>query len=208
MIKLYFKEKTRATRPHWLLEELAELGGGPAYERVSVDFAGGENRRPEYLRLHPHGLVPALVDGETTIFETAAICLYLADRFIEQGLAPPFGSPLRAPYYQWVAYCPATLEPAIGQYARHTRMLPEPERVPRLAEDGRRRFQECADVLTAALKGREFLVGDCFTTADLLVGGNLLWARRVGLLDAGSPLDDYLNRLLDRPAARRVFDAS
>lgn len=203
MITLFYKEKTRATRPLWLLEELAELGPRVPFELRRVDFEHGEHRRPEYLRLHPHGLVPALTDGETTVFETAAICLYLGDRFLERGLAPPFGAAQRAAYYQWLAWCPATLEPAIGLWAWHTRLFPEPERVPRLAESGKAKFAECARVLEGALRG-PFILGERFSVDDILLGGNLLWARRSGL-EAGAALDAYLDRLLARPAARRVF---
>ena len=58
-MKLYFAPKTRATRPRWMLEEL-----GVPYELVTVDLEAKENRRPEYLRVHPLGQVPALVDGD------------------------------------------------------------------------------------------------------------------------------------------------
>lgn len=200
LVKLYFAPKTRATRPRWLLEELAV-----PYQLVVVDLAAGENRRPEYLAIHPHGEVPALVDGELTLIESAAICLHLADRHPERGLAPALGTPRRARYYQWFCYCAATLEPPIQQFMHHTARLPEPERVPLIAEKAHRRFDEAARVLTGALAGGGFLLGAELSAVDVILAANLNWARRVGLLGEHDVLEGYLERLLARPAAVRAL---
>jgi glutathione S-transferase len=178
-----------------MIEEL-----GVPCEIVPVDLATKANRAPEYLRVHPLGQVPALVDGSVTVFESIAICLYLADRFPERGLAPPVSSPLRAPYYQWLLFCASTIEPAIGRASQHGGDVAEPER-----ERARARFAEAADVLTRALGKGDHMLGDAFSTVDVIVGSNLNWARRVGLLDGNAALSGYVDRLLARPAARRAF---
>ncbi len=196
-MKLYFAPRTRATRPRWMLEEL-----GVPYEIVTVDLAAKENREPGYLRVHPLGQVPALVDGDVTVFESIAICMYLADKYAERGLAPPVSSPLRAPYYQWLLFCASTIEPAIGRSAQHGGDVAEAER-----EKARARFAEAADMLTRALATGEHMLGDRFSTVDVIVGSNLNWARRVGLLNGRDLLSGYVDRLLTRPAARRVFGA-
>jgi glutathione S-transferase len=195
-MKLYFAPRTRANRPRWMLEEL-----GVPYEIVTVDLAAKENREPGYLRVHPLGQVPALVDGDVTVFESIAICMYLADRCSERGLAPSVSSPLRAPYYQWLLFCASTIESAIGRWAQHGGDVTEAER-----EKARARFAEAAELLTRTLATREHMLGDAFSTVDVIVGSNLNWARRVGgLLDGRDVLSDYLDRLLARPAARRAF---
>jgi glutathione S-transferase len=178
-----------------MLEEL-----GVPYEIVTVDLDAKENREPGYLRVHPIGQVPALVDGDVTVFESIALCMYLADRYSERALAPPVSSPLRAPYYQWLLFCPSTIEPAIGRWSQHGGDVAEAER-----EKARARFAEAAQVLTRALGMGEHMLGDPFSTVDIIVGSNLNWARRVGLLDGRDVLSGYLDRLLARPAARRVF---
>jgi glutathione S-transferase len=193
--KLYFAPRTRATRPRWMFEEL-----GVPYEIVTVDLAAKENREPGYLRVHPLGRVPALVDGDVTVFESIAICMYLADRYLERGLAPPVSSPLRAPYYQWLLFCASTIEPAIGRWSEHGGDVAEAER-----EKARARFAEAAEVLARALATGEHMLGDPFSTVDVIVGSNLNWARRVGLLEGRNVLLGYVDRLLARPAARRVF---
>ena len=80
-MKLYYTPRTRSSRPRWMLEEL-EI----PYELVRVDLSAGEHRKPEYLAINPYGAVPALVDGEVKLFESAAICAYLADKHPDRGL--------------------------------------------------------------------------------------------------------------------------
>lgn len=199
-MKLYFAPDTRATRPRWMLEEL-----GVPYELAYVKLSEGQGHTPEYLAIQPHGQVPALVDGDVTIFESTAICMYLADRFIDRGLAPPLQSPHRALYYQWLVYCPATLEPALGLLTQHTVTLPAEQRVEPIADKARKRFAECLAVLDAALASRSFLVDDRFSTADLAVAANLRWAARSQLLDGSPRLLAYMNSMISRPAAVRAL---
>jgi glutathione S-transferase len=194
-MKLYFTPKTRSTRPRWMLEEL-----GVPYELVTVDLDAKENRQPAYLRIHPLGQVPALVDGDVTVFESIAICMYLAERCSERGLAPPVSSPLRAPYYQWLLLCPSMIEPAISRWSQHGGDVTEAER-----EKARTRFAAAAEVFTRVLAAGPYMLGDSFSTVDVIVGSNLRWARSVGLLEGRDALSGYVDRLLARPAARRVF---
>jgi len=194
-MQLYFAPRTRATRPRWMLEEL-----GVPYTIVRVDLGAKENREPGYLRIHPLGRVPVLVDGDVTIFESIAICMYLADKHLERGLAPAVASPLRALYYQWLLFCASTIEPAIGRWAQHGGDVTEAER-----EKARERFSEASEVLNGALATGEHMLGVSFSTVDVIVGSNLNWARRVGLLEGRDGLSGYVDRMLARPAAQRAF---
>lgn len=200
MMKLYFAPKTRSTRPRWMLEEL-----GLSYELVPIDMSKGEHKRPEYLRVHPMGSVPALEDDGHPIFESAAILQHLADKQPEKGLAPAVGTKERAEYYQWMMFCMATLEPAIVAVAEHTRFLPEAERVPSEAERGRKRFVELSRMLEEKLRGREFLVGERFTAADVLMASILGWAGSTGMLADFPGLQAYVQRHMARPAAQRAM---
>jgi glutathione S-transferase len=109
-------------------------------------------------------------------------------------------SPLRAPYYQWPLFCASSIEPAIARWSQHGGDVTEAER-----EKARLRFAEAAEVLTGALATRDHMLGTPFSTVDVIVGSNLRWARNVGLLDGREVLSAYVDRLLARPAARRVF---
>src|SRR5579875_974030 len=106
MLKLYYAPMSRAVRPRWVLEEI-----GAPYELVKIDLAKNEQKRPEYLAVNPNGTVPALEDGDLRLFESAAICQYLADKFPEARLAPPPGTPARGLYYQWIHYAMSGVEP-------------------------------------------------------------------------------------------------
>lgn len=198
-MKLYYAPQSRAVRPRWLLEEI-----GAPYTLVRLDMSKNEHKAPDYMKIHPHGAVPALVDGDVAMFESAAICAYLADKFADKRLAPPVGSPARALYYQWMIYSMATLEPPVLQVFMHAAMLPEAERSAAAAEEGRAKFAEVARVLTRALEGRSFMLGDQFSAADVMIGSTLVWAQMLGLLGEHPVLADYVGRLLSRPAFQRA----
>jgi glutathione S-transferase len=195
---LHFAPNTRAIRARWLLEEI-----GAPYELAPVDLARGAQRSPEYLRIHPLGAVPALVDGEHTIIESAAICLHLADKF--PGFAPAHDSPLRAAYYQYCVYAVATLDPIVAPVFARGHRWPEARRRETATDDEHERFRRVVSVLRPALLKHPFLVGESFTAADVLVGSVLAWADVIGLMQSAKELLPYLSRLTDRAAYRRAL---
>jgi glutathione S-transferase len=198
-MKLYYCPMTRATRPRWLLEEI-----GTPYELVRVDLGKGEHKSPAYQNIHPHGQVPALVDGDVALFESSAICMYLADKFPEKKLAPAPGTPARGLYYQWMVYSIATAEPPVLKVFLNTVRRPEEERNPAEVEAGRADFQGVAAVLTRVLDGRPYLLGDQFTAADVMVGSIVGWARGLKLFEDHPALKEYSRRLVERPAYKRA----
>lgn len=199
MIKLYHAPRTRSIRPRWLLEEM-----GVPYELVRLDLGQKEHKRPEYLAIHPHGTVPALVDGNLALMESSAICLYLADKYPEKGLAPAAGTQERGLYYQWMVYAVATLEPPLIQIFQHTVVLPEAERSPKALAEGQEKFRDVARVLSEALQGKQFLLGSQFTAADVMIGSTLVWASLLGLLADQPTLQAYVQRLQERPACQKA----
>src|SRR5438477_7731184 len=110
--RLYYMPRTRSIRVLWMLEEIGE-----PYDLTQI--AGAERRSAEHLRRHPLGRVPALelADG-TTMFESAAICLQLADMNPAAGLIPPPGSSERALVYQWLVFAVAELEAPLFRWIR------------------------------------------------------------------------------------------
>jgi glutathione S-transferase len=199
MIKLYYSPQSRSIRPRWLLEEI-----GAPFDLVRIDLGKQEHKAPTYLQIHPHGVVPALVDGDMALIESGAICCYLADKFPAARLAPAVGTPERGRYYQWMFYTPATLEPPLVQVFVHTMMLPEAKRSAAAVEEGRHQFEGVAEVLTNALSGRPFLLGDQFSAADVMLGSTLVWAQMLALLGDRPVLADYVQRLASRPAFQRA----
>jgi glutathione S-transferase len=179
-MKLYYAPQTRALRPLIMLEELAV-----PYEVVLIDFKGGEHKGVEYKKIHPHGQLPALQDGTLTMFESVAICAYLADKFPDKRMAPALRTVERGMYYQWMFYSVAALE----GYALD-----------------REKIKECFAVLDRVLTGREFIVGDKMTAADVMVGSGVIWLEAHHHLQNDFPsLDAYAKRLLARPSFQRAF---
>jgi glutathione S-transferase len=200
-MKLYFVPRTRSTRPRWMLEEL-----GIPHEIARLDPRKGETRTPEYLKLNPLGHVPTLVDGGFVLFESAAICMHLADQHPEKGLAPKPGTPERAHYYQWIFFGMTELEPALLQVMMHTRFLPEDQRDPKQAQDGKERYAKAAQVIEDHLLTHTNLCGADFTAADVVMTSIFAWANFMDLIDERVPnVAAYMQRNLDRPAAKRAL---
>jgi glutathione S-transferase len=204
---LYYAPQTRAFRARWLLEELAV-----PYELRRIDLARGEQRTPEYRRIHPLGAVPALVEGDQVIFESAAICLELADRFSDdtadeptRTLAPPPHNMLRGAYYQWSIFAVATLDPIVAPIFARGFRWPSERRHETATDDEHERFARAVTALRVPLLQGAYLLNEWFTTADVLVGSVLAWAETVGLLRGASELEKYLRRLQDRPAYGRAL---
>ncbi|HET8734279.1 MAG TPA: glutathione S-transferase family protein [Anaeromyxobacteraceae bacterium] len=198
-MKLYYAPATRATRPRWLLEEM-----GVPYQLVRLDPKAGETRTPEHLARHPLGHVPVLEDGEVRLFESAAICLWLAERFPEKGMIPPPGTPGRALAYQWVLYAMTELEPPVAQLSALAR-APEGERDEAAAAKARERFQVAVRGLEPTLAAQPYLLGDAFTVADLIAAACVSWGRaRAGALEGAPAVEAWLAEIRRRPAWRRA----
>lgn len=198
-MKLYYSQYTRSGRARWILEEI-----GVAHEVVRLSFSQGEHKSPEYLAIHPHGSVPALADGDLKLYESSAILLHLADKYPEAGLAPPLGSDARGEYYRWLVYVPATVDPVLETITLHTRLLPEEKRRLAVAEDARRRLVGIARVIELAVAGRQYVVGDRFTAADIAVASAVGWMGFIGALGDYPILAAYLHGMQQRPAFQRA----
>jgi glutathione S-transferase len=200
MLTLYHAAQSRSVRPRWLLEEL-----GVPYEVKRLSLSAGEHKKPEYLKLNPNGQVPTLVDGDLALFESGAICQYLTDKFPEKGFAPPVGTPDRGRYYQWIHYAMSGIEPPAVTIFMHTIMKPEAERLPQLVGPARETLLAAVGVVDQALAGREWLVGDRISTADVMLGSTLVWCSMMGLIDDRTPTAKaYLERIAQRPAYQRA----
>lgn len=201
-MKLYYAPRTRANRVRWTLEEL-----GVPYELVPLNLGAGEHRSPEYLSIHPRGRVPAFVDGDVVLYESGAICMYLADRFASHGLAPAIDSPLRGAYYNWLALAMAELDPTLATIFGQRR-LGDGERSPVIERQAIERWQGDLLLLESTfVDGRHYLLGADFSVADVLVGSVVLWARSMGLCEAPQAVA-YAERLVARPAYQRAIAAA
>ncbi len=198
-MKIYGCPNTRSARAVWALEE-----AGAEYEYVKVELMKGEGRRPPYIQINPGGKVPALIDGDLLLTESAAICTYIGDKFPDSGLTPRPDTPERALYNQWCFFVIGELEQSLWTLAKHRFAIPEKWRVPAVMETALWEFSVAAKVLDARLGDKEYAVGGGFTAADILIGHALSWARAFQVPLGLPALEAYADRMLSRPALARA----
>jgi glutathione S-transferase len=197
MQRLYHREGAgRPPRVRWALEEV-----GAPYDHIVLDSeaAGGE----EHARRHPLGRTPVLETDDGTLFESAALCLHIADLHPEAGLIPATGTHERGEVYQWAFFAMTELEPAMIRTIV-TRRGSDADETAKAEE----RLKKAADALADVLDGRAYLVGDRFTIADVVVGGVLDTARHYDLMSDSPTLHSYLEGLDSRPAKQRAYETT
>ncbi|TDR51866.1 glutathione S-transferase [Halomonas ventosae] len=198
MITLYSFPASRSLRVAWTLEEL-----GLDYACQHVNLAAGVGREGAHLARHPDGKVPVLVDGDLTLFESAAICRYLAERYGEPGGLLPASLEDRARVDQWLFFTTGELEQALWTQAKHKFALPRERRVPAVLPTAAWEFQQALEALGRRFEGEGWLVGDHFTLADLLLGHTLSWAVQFKTR-LPVALEAYRQRCASRPALARA----
>ena len=196
MLKFYFNGSPNPTKVALFLEE-----AGLAYEPIPVDTRKGEQFEPDYLKINPNGKVPAIVDGATTVFDSNAILLYLAEKTGKFLPAPD----LRGELLSWLMFAATGLGPFCGQAVHFSRLAAEkvPYAINRYEFEARRHFH----VLDGHLADRRYIVGRSYSIVDMDVWG---WARMIPFLlgDDGWASFPHVKRLHDeideRPAAERA----
>jgi glutathione S-transferase len=177
-----------------MLEEIGE-----PCELTIMDSEQGSGE--EHRARHPLGRVPVVRFDGGYVFESAAICLHLADLHPDAGLIGGLGTYARALDYQWSIFAPAELEPPLIEAAIFREAQPE------RAEKARGRFFKAVDAVAQSLDGGEYLVDGRFGVADVLVSTALSFAKRAKFPEPfPSVLDDYLSRLFARPAYQRALE--
>jgi glutathione S-transferase len=194
-IIFYHNPQSRASMVHLMLEEC-----GANYRIVPVDFARGDNKTPEFLKLNPMGKLPTIVHRGVVVTETPAIIAYLADLHPQANLAPPIGDPARGTWYRWLFFGGSCFEPALLDTATK-RPAPDP------GTAGYGSYEQVVNALKTALTPGPWLLGEQFTAADVYVGSEINWAMMFGApgLKGEKVFDDYVARLTARPAYKRTL---
>lgn len=183
----------RSDRVRWLLQEL-----NVPYENQYLKKSKGEMQTPQYLKLNPMGRVPTIVDNETVVYESGAICLYLADKYIEKGLAPKLDSPERAAYLQWMVFSVGSLEAVVA------RMFTFAGKTDAQVAEIKALVKEQCDILKLALNSvlekQDYLLPSGFSAADIMMAAVIPGAAEY-LMEDGSAIKKYMDRMMKRPAA-------
>ena len=201
-MKLHHIPGSRSCRVRWLLEEL-----GIEYELDQKTLGDGSLRSEAYLAKNPNGKVPTLEDEGVVFHESGAIVQYLLERYGEGRLAPAVGTQSRPIFLQWLHWAEATLMPPMGAIMANRFVLKGEDRSEAALSVGRRQFANALRILGEAVDGKQFLVDDAFSAADIMVGYSLSLARGVGELpEEPKSLATWLEGLASRPAYQRSFE--
>jgi len=206
MITLHYYPSNASMTVHMLLNEL-----GLPFELQLVDREHGAHKQPPYLALNPNGLIPVFVDGSLVLYETAAICLHLADTHPEAQLVPPLAMPERAHCYKWLMWMTNTLHASLTVYFYPERWVDEGN------ADGARQVKSHAEAKVGGLldqldaelarTGGPWLMGERFSLLDPLAFTLCRWTRGFGRPARSLPqLGPYLQRMLARPAVQRMIE--
>lgn len=172
MYKLYWAPGTAAMAPQAVLEEI-----GAAYEPIRLDIATKEHEQAAYKALNPNGRIPTLVDGAVVLFETAAICQYLADKHPQAGLMPAM-HPQRGRHYQWLTYMTNTVQVGFTDWFHPDWTFPDPDSQAALKAAAEqklyRNFQVLDDGIGSAVPQ---MLGESFTICDIYLTMLTRWSR-------------------------------
>jgi glutathione S-transferase len=199
MLKLYAAPRTRSLRVAWLLEEL-----GADYEVVLSEFVPTRSRF--FIQQTPTGKYPTIDDDGFVMFESGAIIEYLLEKYGDTTLVPAPGTPLKGEWLQWLHFADGTAFPPLGIVICLAVYRDDADQHQPLIADARQRAATAFELLERHVEGRQWILGDAFSAADIMLGFTLLAGRLLGIVQPDSGVGGYLERLEARPAFRRALD--
>lgn len=200
MIDLYYWTTPNAHKVTMFLEE-----AGLEYKLIPVNISRGEQFDPEFLKIAPNNRIPAMVDHSNGVamFESGAILLYLADKhqkFIGRG------DKARAETLTWLFWQMAGLGPMAGQNHHFVQYAPEP--IPYAIQRYVNETNRLYGVIDKHLRGREFVIGDEYTIADMAIYPWIVpHQRQKQNLDDFPDLKRWFHGVAARPATVRAYEA-
>lgn len=204
MIQLHYFPGNASLIAHILLEELRE-----DFELLYVDRAAGAHRGAAYLTLNPNGQIPVLVDGGLVLYETAAICLHLAETHPAAGLIPE-ATGERAHFHKWLMWFTNTLQATLMLYFYPERWVDAGNAAgaAQLKAHAEAKVGAMLDILDAHLAdhGGPWMLGGQYSLLEAYALVLCRWTRGFNRPARSLPqLGPYLQRMLARPAVVRAF---
>jgi glutathione S-transferase len=187
-MKLFWAPQTRSSRVVWMLEE-----AGVDYDIEVVDIRDpGRQDSAEFRAASPMRKVPALKDDNVQMSESAAICLYIADRYCSGTLAPAIDDPLRGKFLYWLMYTPAVVEPTMSEKINKIQ--------PNRGRNGWGDFDSMITTLSDGLGRGPWILGEQFSAADVMLGSSVHFLQLFDMLGNAPALSEYVARCRQRPA--------
>ena len=202
MYQLYYYPGNASFAPHVCLEE-----AGAPYELVLVDRTVDGHKSPEYMKLNPSGRIPTLIDGDLVLFETAAICLHIADNHPDSGLAPAPATNERSEFHKWLFYLATTIQTELLLCFYPSRHAVDDAGKDAVKAGASARLADMLDVMDEAVGDGPFLMGDQFTLLDPYLAMLCRWAGFAGNPPRDLPnLDPYLDRVVGHGSVVRAIE--
>jgi len=200
MLTIYHVPMTRSVRVVWLCREL-QL----PHEVTTISFAPEFRNSPEWRKRNPVGKVPAMTDGDFTLFESGAMVQYLLDRYGEGRLQPERGSPKHGLYLQWSWFAEATFARPIGELVNHQRVFGASGQIAAVMDEMKGRVELCLQAVDGALRGQDYLLDDGFSAADIMMGYSVMLAQRYVPIEGYANVARYWQSLSARTALQETL---
>ncbi len=192
MYKVLGSPTSRAIRVIWMLEELGE----------PCEVIKANPGSDEVCAYNPTGRIPVLLDGDLALTDSAAICLYLADKHGEKGMGSTTLAE-RARMTAWMLFIQSELEIPLWNKLKHRMILNEDLRID-VGPWCKWEFDRDVAALAAKLGDNEYAMGERFTCVDIILAHTLNWARNAKFGPLPDKVDAYADRVLARPALARA----
>ena len=199
-MKIHHAPNSRSVRALWLFNEL-DL----PYDLEIYPLGDKSMRTPEYLKVHPLGRVPALEDGDLTIFESGAIVQYVLEKYGDGTMVPAPDSIDYPIYLQWLHYAEGMIMPQVNIIVVETIFLPEERRNQTNVDRATKLLTRMLTAVDMHLQDRDFLAGE-FSGADIMTGHACIVSGRLGADISDKPnIAAYIDRLEARPALQKAW---
>lgn len=199
MITIYGSARSSGGRCYWLLEEI-----GVPYEVKNVDMMTKEHKADWFLKINPNGKIPALTDGNTTLFESMAINYYLAEKYKPELMGKTIEE--KATTHQWSFWAISEMQGPLIQMFIQKVFVPEEKRDYKIIEENEKMLPDLFNVLNLALEGKKFLNGNDFTLADLNVASVASIAHPAGFnLAPYKNVNAWLGAIAERPSFHKYM---
>jgi glutathione S-transferase len=201
MYTLFWAPGAASLCVHWMLIEL-----GVPHEIRKLDLEAGDNRKPEYLRLNPNGLVPTMLVDGAPLYESGALLTLLAERHPEAGFAPAAGGAKRGLYLTWMYHLSNTLQPAFREWF-YPDQLAGPAHAEAVKNGARARIEAALGRIDARIAEEgPYLLGDRAGAADFLATMLMRWSRNMPKPATDwSSIAGYVARMKSRPSFKVLY---
>jgi glutathione S-transferase len=201
MLKLYGQYRSRAFRVAWLCKE-----SNIPYEHqnVTINVEGATCKEPWYAAINPNRRVPAIDDDGVVMWESAAINLYLAEKY--RSPLWPKDAAGKARMLQWAFYIANDVEPPMITLQRHRHTLPPEQRNATLAEEAEKQILPRMQVMEDVLAKSAYFSGSEWGMADFMVAsvGYSMWINKFPLLEKFPRFKAWLDASVSRPKAQEA----